>query len=59
MNCPSSAAADFSRSGLSRAGIEARVVVAVSRLIARCRAHRISIATTMIPMIRSGFTMIT
>ena len=60
MNWPSSAAAAvFSRRGLSRAGIEARLVLAVSRRIARCSSHRISIAARMIAMIRSGFTMIT
>ena len=60
MNCPSSAVcAARSLSGFSRAGMEARELLVASRLIARCSSHRISIATRMMPMIRSGLTMIT
>ena len=39
--------------------LEARELLVASRLIARCISHRISNATTMMPMIRSGLTMIT
>ena len=55
MNSPlTTGAATFSRSGFSRAGIAARVLVVASRLIARCSSQRISIASRMIATIRSG-----
>jgi hypothetical protein len=42
---------------LSRAGIDARVVLRVSRWMARCSNQRIRIAMRTIARIRSGFTI--